>query len=193
MCNYSGQLIAWMDDELTAHESAAVDRHLLSCGECQSRVKAYENISHLLTAYTHAASTEAPPRRTQPHWLPALAAAALVATVLFIIHNASNKQTPVAVRTVAVTPLPAVETARVRSPVEIRGSRIKATTSQKPRHAHSGTADDGSAATFADSSIQITIPADAMFPPGAIPEGVTFVANVSMASDGYVQNLRLQQ
>src|SRR5271157_1995262 len=43
----------------------------------------------------------------------------------------------------------------------------------------------------AEPAIQIAIPGDAMFPPGAVPEGVNFVANLSLA-DGSVQGLRLQ-
>ena len=45
---------------------------------------------------------------------------------------------------------------------------------------------------MADPAIQIAIPADAMFPPGAVPEGVTYIANLSLTSDGSVQGLRLQ-
>jgi hypothetical protein len=41
-------------------------------------------------------------------------------------------------------------------------------------------------------AIQIAIPAEAMFPPGAAPDGVNFVAEVSIAPDGSAQGLRLQ-
>ena len=44
---------------------------------------------------------------------------------------------------------------------------------------------------MADPAIQIAIPADSMFPPGAVPEGVNFVASLSLA-DGSVQAIRLQ-
>jgi hypothetical protein len=44
---------------------------------------------------------------------------------------------------------------------------------------------------MAEPAIQIAIPADAMFPPGAVPEGVNYVANLSL-SDGSVQGIRLQ-
>jgi hypothetical protein len=45
---------------------------------------------------------------------------------------------------------------------------------------------------MADPAVQIAIPADAMFPPGAVPEGVTYIANVSL-TDGSVQGIRLQR
>jgi hypothetical protein len=43
-----------------------------------------------------------------------------------------------------------------------------------------------------ETAIHIAIPVEAMFPPGAVPEGITFIADVSMAADGSVQGLRLQ-
>ena len=45
---------------------------------------------------------------------------------------------------------------------------------------------------IAQPGIQIAIPADSMFPPGAVPEGVAYIANVSFAADGSLQGFRLQ-
>jgi hypothetical protein len=39
--------------------------------------------------------------------------------------------------------------------------------------------------------IQIAIPADEMFPPGAVPEGMHFVAEVTIGADGSAEGLRL--
>jgi hypothetical protein len=44
-----------------------------------------------------------------------------------------------------------------------------------------------------EPAIQIAIPVEAMFPPGAVPEGITFIADLSIAADESVQGLRLQQ
>jgi hypothetical protein len=44
----------------------------------------------------------------------------------------------------------------------------------------------------AEPAIEITIPSDAMFPPGAVPEGVSFVAEVILGADGSAERLRLQ-
>jgi hypothetical protein len=41
-------------------------------------------------------------------------------------------------------------------------------------------------------AIQITIPGDAMFPPGAVPDGVNFVADLTIAADGAPQEIRLR-
>ena len=40
--------------------------------------------------------------------------------------------------------------------------------------------------------VYIAIPADALFPPGALPEGVAFVADVNLRPDGSAQRLQLQ-
>ena len=42
------------------------------------------------------------------------------------------------------------------------------------------------------AAIQIAIPADEMFPPGAVPAGVNFVAELSIAADGSAEQLRLR-
>jgi hypothetical protein len=42
-----------------------------------------------------------------------------------------------------------------------------------------------------ETAIQIAIPADEMFPPGAVPEGMHFVADLTIAADGSAERLRL--
>jgi hypothetical protein len=41
-------------------------------------------------------------------------------------------------------------------------------------------------------AVEIAIPADAIFPPGAIPDGVGFTAEVAIAPDGSAQQIRLR-
>lgn len=43
-----------------------------------------------------------------------------------------------------------------------------------------------------EPSVEIAISAAAMFPPGAIPDGISFVADLSIGADGSVQQVRLQ-
>jgi hypothetical protein len=38
----------------------------------------------------------------------------------------------------------------------------------------------------------MAIPADAVFPPGAVPEGVSFTADVSIGPDGSAQQIRFR-
>jgi hypothetical protein len=40
--------------------------------------------------------------------------------------------------------------------------------------------------------IRIAIPADEMFPPGAVPEGIHFVADLTIAADGSAERLLLR-
>jgi hypothetical protein len=44
-----------------------------------------------------------------------------------------------------------------------------------------------------ETAVQIAIPADAMFPPGAMPKGMNFIAELSIAADGSVEQVRLRQ
>jgi hypothetical protein len=43
-----------------------------------------------------------------------------------------------------------------------------------------------------DPVIQIAIPADEMFPPGTVPEGIRFAADLTIAPDGTAESLRLR-
>jgi hypothetical protein len=40
-------------------------------------------------------------------------------------------------------------------------------------------------------ALEIAIPAEAMFPPGAVPEGVSFTADLTIGADGSAQRVRL--
>ena len=44
----------------------------------------------------------------------------------------------------------------------------------------------------AEPAIEIAIPAESMFPPGAVPEGVTFTAELRIGADGSAQQMRLR-
>jgi hypothetical protein len=41
-------------------------------------------------------------------------------------------------------------------------------------------------------ALEIAIPGDAIFPPGAFPPGISFTADVTIAPDGSAQQIRLQ-
>jgi hypothetical protein len=42
-----------------------------------------------------------------------------------------------------------------------------------------------------EPAVEIIIPAEAMYPPGAVPAGFSFIADVSFAADGSPHALRL--
>jgi anti-sigma factor RsiW len=188
MCDYSGKLIAWMDGELPDDEAAAVDRHLGGCSECRERVETYRGVSGAFAAYC-ASAMEATTRRRWPQWAPVLAgaAAAVVLAVVFqttVFHSAS-KPTAVQRDVADASPVSLDETVqqpleRVHRPYSV--ARRK--TLRQTRQANW---------VSAEPTIQITIPAEAMFAPGAVPEGTTFIADLRMAPDGALQGISLQQ
>ena len=47
-------------------------------------------------------------------------------------------------------------------------------------------------ASPAEPAIEIAIPAEAIYPPGAVPEGVNFIADIAIAADGSLQPVGLR-
>ncbi|HYL83311.1 MAG TPA: zf-HC2 domain-containing protein, partial [Candidatus Angelobacter sp.] len=81
MCDFSGKLIAWLDRELPAEETAEVERHLESCSECRADVDAYRKVSGEFEAYCDAAITSSA-RRGAPRWAHVTAAAGASAALV---------------------------------------------------------------------------------------------------------------
>jgi len=180
MCDFSGKLVAWTDRELPDDEAADVEQHVPGCSECRTRVDAYREVSRAFVAHCDAAMRETT-RLRLPHWVPVLASAAAAAVLLLMFRPTPVKQIPVVSRRADAAPAIVLETAP--RPVK-KVHRRYAVVPTKP------------AATVWEATvpaIRIAIPAEAMFPPGAVPEGITFIADVSVAADGSVQGLRLQQ
>ncbi len=185
MCDSLERLVAWMDGELADNKALDVERHVRDCSECRRRVEAYEEVSRLVVTYCDAVTTTgAKPRRKLRRWAPVLSGAVAAAVLLFMFRPAPVKQIPVAV--------PMAEGAPAAFMPEIAVTPVKV----KNVHRRPGIASPKSSKAdwiFDQPAIRIAIPAEAMFPPGAVPEGITFIANLRMASDGSVQGLRLQQ
>jgi anti-sigma factor RsiW len=179
MCEYSGKLVALLDGELESGEAIEVERHLCACAECRNQLRMYERLGNCIDAYCEAKLGASAPRGAAP-LRPALlgaGAAAMVTIValLVVVPRMRNAQPspgvtrPMTVQTaVSETPrhsLAAVKKTHrrpVAAPAQIQE------TSRQP----------------AEPDIQIAIPADAVLPPGAVPEGVTFVANMRIVADG---------
>jgi hypothetical protein len=161
-----------------------VQRHLGECLECRTRLAKYEQVSKALDNYC-AVAVRANVDTKRPGWVPTLSlvAGAAVAAVLVLLLSRPRVEQPIAARPlVAARPaiVPEVTQARVPNKVVHRqSSRSRApaqTVSWQP----------------AEPVIQVAIPAESMFPPGAIPEGVSFVADVSFGLDGAAQQIRLR-
>ena len=187
MCDFSGKLIAWLDNELTENEATVIGQHVRGCAECRSRVKSYEAAGNIFNAYCEAVMVMASKAtHKRPRWIPVLAGAAATATIaalLLIFLPAPIEQLPL--HRSAGTPPPAIVAKAVPAPVKrLRrraGSRVQSAAQVQSEKW-----------TTRAPAIQISIPADEMFPPGAVPQGVNFVADLSVAVDGSAQQLHLR-
>jgi hypothetical protein len=124
-------------------------------------------------------------RRRLPRWIPVLAGASATATIaalLLMFLPAPVDQLSLA-RSAATVPSPIVFKTGVtlvtshrrhtNTPVKI-SKQIQYASWPEP------------------AAMQIAIPADEMFPPGAVPAGVNFFAELSIAADGSAERLRLR-
>ena len=202
MCEYSKRLIAWMDGELAKSEAAEVEQHVRACPACGKCVSACEEICREFAAY-YAAFTQTRPvaqRQRVSSWVPTAASVAVVAAMLMIAFiTRSAKQVPTIQQAAAIPST--VETSPIADAVPASPpaaeNHYPLYRQQKPirvGQARRTTKPESAKAQWAmiEPAIQIAIPAEAMFPPGAVPEGVTYIANVSLGPYGLVQGIRLQ-
>jgi len=214
MCEFSGRLIAWMDRELEQGEACNVERHVRKCIECRSCVAEFERVNGEFEEYCEAV-LKSKERHGSMRWTPVLwgatAAAAAGLVALMLTHpRARVEQVPVPppLVTGSLTSLAAKGMEGGLAPLTSHrrihrrhgsdfgansGAACCATTT--PTEAESNPARTGKENVnwVADEpSVQIAIPAAAMFPPGAVPEGVTFVADLSIGPDGSARQVRLQ-
>ena len=192
MCDFKLNLVAWMDGELPASDSAEAEQHLAICAECRQRACAYEDTSRDVAAYFAASVPSqhiaSPPSRTYG-WLPYVAAVAALLAIAFVCLPRSNRQpsAPVEVTATAIsvpdTPRPSQPPAKAATP-----ARHLATAGKRRPATQSSTPVRESAAKV--PAIRIAIPADAVYPPGAMPDGFAYIA--SLAADGSIQQLAVQ-
>lgn len=190
MCDFDNSLIAWMDGELDGPDAATVEQHVSACDECRARLAAYENASRDFAAY-YAATTQTPVANgpnSAGRLIPYLVTAAAAIIVALILLPRAHRQTQFAAQpdTVKAAPPVAVEPAAtsvpfaaVPQPVQRRTAlhRVPQNATQPP----------------SEPVVQIVIPADAVFPPGAMPDGVAYVANLNYTIGGALPGYRLQQ
>jgi Putative zinc-finger len=111
--------------------------------------------------------------------------------------NGRSVEPPAAISARAETALPAVRTENTAnearrpyssqvSPKQSPGSQRQITPAPEPSPSQSADAFP------AEPPIQIDIPADAMFPPGAFPPGMTFSADLTISADGSPERLGLR-
>jgi anti-sigma factor RsiW len=197
MCDSPGKLIAWLDHELPAEEAAEVERHLAGCSECRSNVDAYKRVSVEFDAYCDEAITSND-RRGMPRWAPVATAAGAAAAllVLFLILPRTRGKSPAlqSPETTA-TVLPAAVAEVLSAPVRPvrRVHRRPLVGPAQNQDENSALAQHPNTYTLPEERvIQIAIPAEEMFPPGAVPEGMHFIADVTISADGSAERLSLR-
>ena len=199
MCDFPGKLVAWLDGELPEGEAVEVQRHVESCVECRGRIDTVERVSKGVNAYCDEAL------RTKVHhgavrWGLVLSAAAVVGIAVFasfadFAHKSASRyagaETPTAARSSDTTESaapPFVATDAAHAPKKENHREVPRQSRRVSLPAQVQSANWGSA----EPAVQIAIPAEAMFPPGAVPDGIHFVAEMSIAPDGSAEGLRLQ-
>jgi anti-sigma factor RsiW len=218
MCDFSKKLIARMDGELSEGEAAELERHLSACAECRNRLATYERASSPFDAYCEA-TFAAETRRKSPRWLPdavatGIAAAAVIAALLILPYQRVTQlppraSTPTDAPHVAAQPAEPTVIAPnladaahpIVSAIDHAPRQYVAAAVPRGRNVERETA---SAAPVQSSQarnlspfppepyLEITIPADAMFPAGAVPPGMSFAADLTISADGSPEQLGLR-
>jgi len=185
MCDPEAKLVAWLDGELPEEEAAAVEAHVRECQTCRSRMTAYKKVSEDFHRYCEAVFEAGTRRRTLP-WIPVLATAAAV-----IICFAFYYRTRVAPPAPAFAPVVRAQPAPIPTPVAVAGpapgkaARHKPTFSPpKPRRPQWEPS---------ETSVEIAIPAESIFAPGAVPEGMRLIGELRIGPDGSVRQVRFRQ
>jgi hypothetical protein len=201
MCEYSDRLISFLDHELPAEDAIQVELHLETCNECREQVGVFTKVSREIDAYCHEAmALHARPSATP--WVSVTVAAGVVTAVLALFLAWP--------RTRVTPPTTQLPTVAIANSLTVAGNAIPVPTPPvhrfHRRHAstdelrlvpgeskNSAPTQSLIAYTSADEPIiQIAIPADEVFPPGAVPEGMNFIADLTVAADGTAEGLRLR-
>jgi hypothetical protein len=195
MCEFSGRLIAWLDRELPADEAADAERHVQACAECRSQLDSYKQVTDAFEAYCDAAMTSTE-RRGLPRWAVLLSGSvAAAAALLLALPHASVRQ-PAERTTAARAPAsPAAISSAAVSRSAATGLVVPAPATARVNivhRRHVAVPVQEASWTQSEPAIHIAIPAEAMFPPGAVPAGVSLFADVSVAADGSPQRVRLR-
>jgi anti-sigma factor RsiW len=187
-CGCSEKLVAWLDGELSNDEAAYMEQHLAACVECRTKVDAYKKASVALQSYCDAATTSRTHQAAPLRVLPYVGAAAAAAALAFFLLQSHPRMVAPAVQPVPVIPsVVAVPDAKPASPApspRIKALRVRRS-AEPPQSSQTNSPP-------AEPAVQIAIPAEALFPPGAFPQGVAFVADLSIAPDGSPQRLHLE-
>ena len=165
MCEYSGKLIAWLDRELPAEEAAKVERHVAQCTECRRAARSFEEVSGAFMACYEAAMAVQPSRKTSMWTIGGMAAAAAILAAILLAEPRADK---LLVHIPPAPPAPAMAFERPSTPIVItRMRRHAAAPAPIPRQW-----------IAVEPTVEVELPGDGLFPPGAVPQGFSFIADV---------------
>jgi anti-sigma factor RsiW len=184
MSDVQAKLVAWLDGELPSDEVVGVERHIEECKECRDRLAAYEKVSEIFDVYCDVVVAAKKHGRVSL-WVPVLAGAAVATAMIFLAFPRARIEAP----SIAT---PAIKAASVPVPAPPMPEPAPRKTIRK-RHAVAPVQEQIVRWQPAEAAVQIAIPAEAMFPPGAMPEGMNFIAELSIAPDGSVKQVRVRQ
>jgi anti-sigma factor RsiW len=192
MCELSTKLVRWLDQELLPGEAAATEQHVAACRECRQTASLYQEASQAFALYANGiyAQGTRPARRRPPVLLLASTlAAALIA--LFLLTPRHPAAAPVRMQ-VSASSAPA-EVVTPSAPADPRRTpRFRSVAAASRPRALRPIAAPTPTWMPIQPTIQIAIPFDALFPPGAVPEGFAFLADLSLAVDGSPSELALR-
>jgi anti-sigma factor RsiW len=187
-CDCSEKLVAWLDGELSIDEAAYLEKHLGACHTCRTQVDAYKKVSVAVQSYCEAATTSGTHRAAALRVLPYVGAAAAAAAIAFFLLQPHPRPRESIVQPApaipAVVVVPDAKPASLAPSPHIKPVRVRRS-AEPPQSSQTNSPP-------AESAVQIAIPAEALFPPGAFPQGVAFVADLSIAPDGSPQRLHLE-
>jgi hypothetical protein len=192
MCDLSGKLIAWMDDELLERETALVEAHLAECEECRGRLSAYRQASRAFAACCDQATGVSEPRKTLRWVLLTVGTAAAVALLVVMMPRRAEQSSAKGDPSATIHPAFAAVIPEAALPTEQAAPTRAAPTHRKrvtEARAATQAAERLPAAMPVGPAIEIAIPSDAMFPPGAVPQGFSFIADVTVGADGSAERL----
>lgn len=214
MCEFSQRLAAWLDSELPEGEAAEMDRHLAGCAQCRGRLDAYRQASDAFEAYCNACgdlALSAKPGRRSVRPARAIYGATAIAAILvaFFLLTARTRQsqerTRVEIDSAAGASQPvqtaqkeperqSAPVARPRATPRLEKSKGTAYVSNATpgRRLGAQRPEENTNSLPGPPAVEIAIPADAIFPPGAVPAGMSFTTDITMASDGSAEQIRLR-
>ena len=198
MCEYSDRLIAWLDEVVPVEEAAVVEGHLVTCGTCRESLIAYRGVSVEIKAYCQAV-TDGEVRRPVATW--AFAASSVVAIAVAVViwggfsARARVKAWPDPAASVATVAIPQQSEPKDLEPLRPHHSAAYGSVApERMGRAHRAETATTRAADLnwipAEPSVEIVVPADTVFPPGVVPDGISFVADLSIGADGSATWLR---